>query len=365
MFRDLRHAVRVLLKAKGWTAVVLVLLALGIGANTALFSAVNGLLLKTIPVADPDGLVRLRSVGGNDAAHNMTSYGYAQSGGERVSASFSYPMFEALRDGNGTLDGLFAATPTRQLNLVIAGRAEIGSGFAATGDYFRVLGIPAVIGRVFTPDDDRVEADPVAVISHRFWERRFDLDRDVIGTVIRVNDIPTTVVGVLPASYTGVERPADDPSDLHLPLSTYRLPGEESRLTDATWWWLPIMGRLKPGVTPAQVQGNLDGIFRATARSSIATYVEGLTPEVRARSRNQNLADVPELLVESARQGLYDASPRSSRQALILGVVVALVLLIVCAMWRRCSSRARRRADEKSRSGCRWARPGGVSYASW
>ena len=146
MLRDLRHAVRVLLKAKGWTLVVLISLALGIGANTALFSAVNGLLIKTIPVADPDGLVRLRSVGSNDAAHNVSSYGYAQSGGERVSASFSYPMFETLRDANETLVALFAATPTRQLNLVIDGRAEIGSGFAATGDYFRVLGIPAVTG---------------------------------------------------------------------------------------------------------------------------------------------------------------------------------------------------------------------------
>lgn len=107
---------RVLLRAKGWTLVVLVSLAVGIGANTALLSAINGLLIKTIPVADPDGLVRLRWTGDNDASRSNSDYDYAgtTAGGGRVSASFSYPMFEAMRDGNETLEGLAAATPFPQ-----------------------------------------------------------------------------------------------------------------------------------------------------------------------------------------------------------------------------------------------------------
>ena len=334
MLRDLRHAVRVLLQAKGWTAVVLVSLSLGIGANTALFSAVNGLLIKTIPVVRPEELVRLRWAGDNDASHNVSAYGYSgeTASGGRISASFSYPMFEALRDANGTLEDLFAGTPTRDLNLVIDGRAEIGSGYIATGNALRVLGIPAVVGRVITTDDDRLDTEPVAMISHPFWERRFGLDREVIGTVIRVNDTPTTIIGILPAGYTGAQRPAGTPADLYMPLSSFRLPGgSDDRLSDATWWWLTVMGRMKPGVTPAQVQGNLDGVFRATARSTIDSYVEGLTQEQRTLSRNQDLTDVPGLLVDSGRQGVYEVSPRSSRQALILGVVVVLVLLIVCA----------------------------------
>ena len=115
MLRDLRHAVRVLLKAKGWSAVVLLSLALGIGANTALFSAVNGLLFKTIPVTDPHALVRLRWAGPNDMLRDVLAYGFTAdtAGGERASASFSYPMFERLRDGNDTLEGLVAAAPTR------------------------------------------------------------------------------------------------------------------------------------------------------------------------------------------------------------------------------------------------------------
>lgn len=210
---------RVLLRAKGWTLVVLVSLAVGIGANTALLSAINGLLIKTIPVADPDGLVRLRWTGDNDASRSNSDYGYAgtTAGGGRVSASFSYPMFEAMRDGNETLEGLAAATPFPQMNLVIDGQAEVGSGFTATGNYFGLLGVEARVGRVLSPADDRPEASPVAMISHSFWERRFGLDPNVIGTVLRVNDTLTTIVGVLPSSFTGAQ-------GIHVSTARPRLP---------------------------------------------------------------------------------------------------------------------------------------------
>lgn len=205
MLHDLRHAVRVLLKTKSWTLVVLISLALGIGANTALFNAVNGLLFRTIPVTDPDMLVRMRWAGPNDMLRDVLAYGFTAdtAGGERASASFSYPMFERLRDANDTLEGLVAAAPTRPLNLVIDGRAEIGSGLRTSGSYFQILGITAGVGRPITPDDDRPAAVPVALISHRFWERRFGLDRSVIGTVIRVNDTPTTIVGSCPSAIPG------------------------------------------------------------------------------------------------------------------------------------------------------------------
>jgi predicted permease len=337
VLRDLRHAVRVLLKAKGWTLVVLVSLALGIGANTALFSAVNGLLIKTIPVSDPGGLVRLRWTGENDVVRNQSGYGQvaASRPGYRVSASFSYPMVEALRAGNETLDGIVAGAPRGRLNVVVDGQAELASGFVATGNYFDVLGVGAALGRVITVADDRAGAPLVTMISHRFWERQFGLDPSVIGRVIRVNSVPAAIVGVLPAGYTGVQRPIDDGYALHLPLAAFTTafsePGRENRLADATDWWLAVMGRLRQDATPAQVQGNLDGVFRAAARSDLDAYVDGLAPEERSRSRNQDLTTVAGLLVDSASRGLYDASQRASRQALILGVVVGLVLLIVCA----------------------------------
>ena len=148
---DLKLGYRVLEKARGWTLVVLVSLALGIGANTALFSAVDGMLFRTLPVADPDGLVRLRWTGDNGAARNVMSSG--STGGMGVSGSFSYPVFEALRDANETLAGMLAATLT-SLTLVVdgraemaTGRAEMATGLAATGDYFRVLGVQPAAGR--------------------------------------------------------------------------------------------------------------------------------------------------------------------------------------------------------------------------
>ena len=333
MRRDLRHAVRVLLKAKGWTLVVLISLALGIGANTALFSAVNGLLIKTIPVADPDGLVRLRWAGENDMGRNFRGYGRSADtdAGERVSPSFSYPTFEALRDSNNTLAGLFAAAPRGRLNVVVDGQAEIASGFIASGNYLQVLGVPAVVGRVITPADDQPAASPVAMISHRYWGRRFGLDPGVVGTVVTVNTIPVTIVGVLPSSFSGFQRTLDDAADVHLPLSLDGPLGEDTRMGDATSWWVQIMGRLKPGVTPTQVQGNLDGVFQATARAGMEGYLAGLTEEQRSRARNRNRTDVPRLLVDSGARGIYDPRPQSRRQALILGVVVVLVLLIVCA----------------------------------
>ena len=325
---DIRSAIRGMQKAKGWTLVVLVSLALGIGANTALFSAVDGMLFRTLPVADPDGLVRLRWTGDNGAARGVRAAG--ATGGIGVSGSFSYPVFEALRDADETLAGMFAAAPT-PLTLVVDGRAETATGLAVTGDYFRVLGVQPAAGRAIVLDDDRPGAEPVAMISHWFRERRFGPEADPTGTVIRVNDVPTTIVGVLPPGYAGIRRPDATAADVHLPLATLRLPEGYGSLTDATLWWLPIMGRLAPGATPAQVQGNLDGVLRAAAQSALASFLDGLPEEERGLARNRNRSAEPRLLVSSGRQGLYDASPQSSGQALVLGVVVTLVLLIVCA----------------------------------
>ena len=324
---DIRSAIRGMRKAKGWTLVVLVSLALGIGANTALFSAVDGMLFRTLPVADPDGLVRLRWTGDNGAVNRMRSFGPR---GVGVFESFSYPVFEALRDAGETLAGMFAATPTSLL-LVVDGRAEIATGLAVTGDYFRVLGVQAAAGRAIVPDDDRPGAEPVAMISHSFRERRFGPEASPVGTVIRVNDVPTTIVGVLPPDYVGIRRPDATAADVHLPLATLPLPAGDDRLADGTFWWLPIMGRLAPGATPAQVQGNLDGVLRAAAQAALASLLDGLPEEERGLARNRNRSAEPRLLVSSGRQGLYDASPQSSGQARVLGVVVTLVLLIVCA----------------------------------
>jgi hypothetical protein len=165
MVKDLRHAVRMLLRAKGWTAVVVVSLALGIGANTALFSAINGLLLTKIPVKDPDTLVRFRYVGRNDMVTNSSDYGFMKrDAGQNVRSTFSYPMFQQFVADNRTMTDLFACAPFGRVNVVVDGAAEIATAFISTGNYYQLIGVKARAGRTLRPEDVRPTAPPVAVI---------------------------------------------------------------------------------------------------------------------------------------------------------------------------------------------------------
>jgi predicted permease len=338
MLNDLRLAARMLLHARGWTAVVVVCLALGIGANTALFSAINGMLLRKLPVRDPDSLVRFRYAGPNQVRTDVLSYGFTapDARGRQVDPTFSYPMYQQFLADNRTMSDLFAFAPFGRVNVVVNGEAEIASAFISSGNYYQALGVTAQIGRTITPDDDRPTAAPVGVISHKYWMSRFGGNPSVIGTPVRVNSVPVTIVGVLPSEFTGVEQPVDDPPDVSLPIAfepqlNPGLTTPPSLVTRPTFWWLLMMGRSKPGVSAAQVQGNLAGVFQHTARAGIDAYLSSLSPQERARSSAQDLSQIPELQVGSANRGIYDVSPTDIRAVTLLTGVVALVLLIVCA----------------------------------
>ena len=339
MFKDLRHAVRVLMRAKGWTAVVILSLALGIGANAAIFSGLNGLLLTRIPVRDPDALVRLRWVGRNDMVTSSSDYGSinrANYGGENVRTTFSYPMYQQLVAANKTMADLFACAPFGRVNAVVDGQAELASSFVSSGNYYQVLGVRARLGRTIAPDDDRATAAPVAVISSKYWHLRFGSDPSAVGKVVRINNVPVTIVGVLPPDFTGVQQPIADAPDISLPLAlepqleTFTGPGAV-QLTQPTYWWLQIMGRVKPGVTPAQVQGNLSGVFQSTARAGLDEYMKGLSDSERNSMGNRDRTRVPRLIAEPGRRGVYDVNSNDLQAATILTIIVALVLLIVCA----------------------------------
>jgi predicted permease len=334
MFKDLRHGFRTLLQARGWTTVVVLSLALGIGANTAIFSGLNGLLLAKVPVRDPDSLVRLRWVGRNDMMTSSSDYGprnRAAYGGQNVQTTFSYPMFRQFTADNRTMTDLFACAPQGRVNVVVDGRAEIASGFFSTGNYYQVLGIGARIGRTIVPDDDQPSAPPVAVISSTYWHARFGTDPGAVGKTIRVNNVPVTIVGVLPPGFTGVQQPMAEAPDISLPVTLQPQLAGSDQIADPTFWWLQVMGRLKPGVTAAQAQGNLEGVFQSTARAGIASYLHGLSDTERAARSNRDRTHMPRLAVESGARGIYDVTQAEMRAATILSVVVALVLLIVCA----------------------------------
>src|SRR6187397_2379734 len=209
MLKDVRHAIRLLWGARGWTAIVVLSLALGIGANTALFSVVNGMLLTSIPVKDPDTLVRFRFYGRNDMVTSSSGYGFLEKtkDGQDVRASFSYPMFQQFVADNQTMTDLIACAPNGRVNLVVDGQADIASAFISTGNYYQVLGINARIGRTILPEDDSPTAPPVAVISSKYWHSRFGTDPNVIGKNVRVNNVPVTIVGVLPPQFTGIQQP--------------------------------------------------------------------------------------------------------------------------------------------------------------
>jgi predicted permease len=340
MLQDLRYAVRVLLQSKGWTAMVVLSLALGIGANTALFSAVNGLLLKKLDVSSPDTLVRLRGVGRNEMSNGSSDYGSVnREGGLPTRATFSYPMFEQLKKDNRTLSDLFAGAPMGTVNMVVDGQAEIVSAYIASGNYHGLLGVRSVLGRTLAPGDDQASATPVAVLSHGFWKRRFGSDPKVVGKVVHANNTPITIVGVTSPGFTGVQRVVNSAPDMTFPLAldpqlnpqAAGPAGSPPRLGQPTYWWLQVMGRLKPGATAEQVEGNLQGPFQQTARQGMDAYLASLSAAERGLERNRNRREVPRLHVSSGARGFYDINPSELRGVTILSIVVGLILLIVCA----------------------------------
>ena len=334
MLKDLRHGFRVLAQAKGWTAVVIVSLAVGIGANAAIFTAINGLMLRKLPVRDPDGIVRLRWAGENDMANNSSDYGSVANlpTGEHVQTTFSYPMFEHFRSANQTLADIAGSVPRASVTVTIDGRAETATALLTTGNYYEMLGVNARIGRTLTSQDDEPSAPAVAMLSHRFWQSRFGASQDIVGKTIRINTVPVTIVGVTPQEFTGTLRVTGDLQDVLAPLKLDDQIGSDGpRRSDATHWWVPLIGRLKPGIQPEQVRGNLEGVFQHQARAGMEAHLSSLDEPTRNLSMNQNRTDVPRLIVESGSRGVYDVGAQQARAIEILASIVALVLLLVCA----------------------------------
>jgi predicted permease len=339
MLKDLRHAVRLLWQARGWTTIVVLSLALGIGANTAIFSAVNARLLISLPVQKPEELVRFRYAGRNDMVTSSSGYGFLSKtpDGKDVRATFSYPMYQQFVVDNKTMIDLLACAPFGRVSVFVDGQSEIANAFISSGNYYQLLGVTARIGRTILPEDDRPTAAPVAVISSKYWHSRFGTDPAVVGKAIKVNNVPITIVGVITPHFFGIQQPVANPPDISLPLSldpqlsTGPPSTDPPRLSQPTYWWLQVMGRLKPGASPAQVQGNLEGVFQHTARSGLEAYLKSLPDEERSRSYNRSRTEVPRLLVEPGGRGMYDVSTNEYRSVMILAVVVGLVLLIVCA----------------------------------
>jgi predicted permease len=330
MGRDLRHGLRQLAHAPGFTAVAVLSLALGIGANTAVFSLVYDVVLRSLAVRDPDRLVLLRNV---QAANGSMSRAGENNGsidpatGRPSSTSFSLGTFEGFRAHHPGLSDVFAFAPFNQINMLVDGVPETEVlGQLVSGGYHAGLGVSTVLGRPLTEDDDRLSAPPVGVISWRFWQRRFGGDRSVIGKTVQVNRVPTIIVGVTQQGFAGAMQVGES-ADVTVPLALHARfqPDRGASRAQPWYWWVRVMGRLAPSATPAQVSAALEPTLQGTAREgwragqSLASVGGGEMP------------DAPTLAVDPGGQGENDSRLRYRQSLGILMGLVGLVLLAACA----------------------------------
>ncbi|HEY7181767.1 MAG TPA: ABC transporter permease [Blastocatellia bacterium] len=335
LWRDLRYGARMLLKQKSVTAIAVLSLALGIGANTALFSVTDAVLLKNLPVKEPDRLTLFEWRAGAPFRYsdwNGTTRVPAEPGTQALSL-FRHDVFARMRQAQaatpeGPLSDLFAFAPLSELNAVVGQQAEIINGQAVSGGYYAGLGVQPMLGRAITDEDDRPGAEPVVVLSHQFWQERFAADLAVIGQTLKLNQRSFTIIGVTPPGFIGAlqvdYRPAVTVPIAGEPL----LFGENSNLGTANrpgYWWLDLMGRLKPGATREQARASLNGAFQAGA-------LEVMPPPRRADEPAQlDPKDYPRLIAESGSRGMLDERRGYAPSIYGLFIVVALVLLIACA----------------------------------
>jgi putative ABC transport system permease protein len=315
LWQDLRYGARMLLKNPGFTLIAVLTLALGIGANTAIFSLTDQILLRSLPVERPEELVVLRSPG--------PKAGYVWSDGDDT-ASFSYPMYKNLRDrGANVFSGLLArfAIP---LSVAGVGQTERADGELVSGNYFEVLGVRPALGRVFSQEDDRAPgAHQVVVLSHAYWTRRFGADPAILNKTLTVNGNLMTVVGVSREGFRGVQ--VGQTPDVFIPvmMKAQMIPNSRG-LDNIRDYWLAIIGRLKPGMSRAQTEEAIRPSYRSILEEELSLRSGG-----SAQSRQRFLDK--RILLEDGAQGRQILQRDSKRPILILMGMAGLALLIACA----------------------------------
>ena len=338
LLRDLRFALRLMRQTPIVSGIAMLSLALGIGANVAIFSLVNALMLKTLPIHEPDRLVIFNQP--------------PTEAGRQPNTSFTNPQWEYVRDHQDFFGGVLAQGGAR-FNLNAGGEGRPVAGLFVSGRFFDVLGATPIVGRTFSADDDRRNggADgPVAVLSYGFWQREYGGDRQVVGRTITLDGHAFTVIGVAPPEFYGIE--VGRTFDVAVPLGTEPIiRGAESSLDRRSSWWLRIVARLAPGQTVDVAEARL-AAFHPGLRE--ATMPQDWRPQDQQTYIAQPLKLMP------GASGISGLRTRYSRPLFVLLGIVALVLLIACAnmanlMLAQSTARQRELAIRLSLGASRWA----------
>lgn len=316
--RDLQFGLRMLRKSLGFTIVVVVTLALGIGANTAIFTLVNAVMLRSLPVRDPQQLVVAEWSARNRPHHlGTSSFGDCQDyEGLHSDCSLSYAMFQQIREQKNLFVNAMAFAGPVQLDLSGNGAATMAQGELVSGSYFETLGVMAALGRTLDVEDEKPNAEPVAVLDYGYWQREFGGSPNVIGRTIHLNNTAFTIVGVADSRFTRLT--PGKSVDLWVPLTQGTQLGQVwTQRADANNWWLVVIGRLQYGVSRNQAQAAVDTFF-------VNDVLHGAKPVWTA-------ADDPHLWLLPAQQGLSGIRYQYGKPLMLLLAAVGIVLLIACA----------------------------------
>jgi len=342
---DLKLAVRMLFKTPFVTIVAIVSLALGIGANAAIFSLFHQLLLRALPVQEPDRLVNLSAPGPKPGSVSSNVAG----GSEIV---FSYPMFRDLERVQTVFTGI-AAHRSFAANLAFQGQTLSGSGMLVSGSYFPVLGVQPALGRLIGPVDDRAPGEShVAVLSHAYWQTRFASDPNVLNQSMLVNGQAMTIVGVAPRGFDGTTLGAKPQVFVPITMHETMSPGWKG-FDNRRSYWAYLFARLKPGISVEQARVALNGQYHAIINDVEAPLQKQMSDQTMARFRSRMLA------VEQSPRGQTSVSGEAKTPLTLLLCVTGLVLLIACAnianlMLARGAARASEMAVRLSIGAGRW-----------
>jgi len=335
LLQDLRYGVRMLLKQRSVTVIAVLSLALGIGANTALFSIVDAMLLKLLPVKEPERLVLFQSVVAKEFSYGSYSGSTRldPATGGTIGTSFPYISYQRMREQkSGALSDLFIFG-TVSLNILADGQADVVLGQVVSGNYHRGVGVQPLMGRLLTEEDDQAAANPVAVLSYRYWQKRFGDDASVVGKQINLNNRAFTVVGITPPGFDGTGQ-VGSTQDVTIPIAMethLNADPKQSRLYGAGQWWLRMMGRLQPGATMQQAQAQLEGAFQqSVVEQRTARNAQSLAQGGNAISP-LDPKDYPRLALISGGQGEMNSRTYYAPSLYLLLGVVGMVLLIACA----------------------------------